>query len=225
MTFNVIAHRGVSADAPDNSIEAFDLAIQQGADLIETDVQISLDGVLVLEHDFDIAGQSVATTSYADLLAIKPHLVTVAQALVAYGDKIPFCWEVKANGVETALVQLVRDIASDSIRQKTEFTSFYWGSALKLRDLAPDNPVGWLTRDWDKSAIQKVADAGLRQICPPAQAVVDAPELVKVAQSAGLDVRVWAVTSPELIAPLRDAGVYGGTVDWAGVAREILDNI
>ena len=223
MVFKVIAHRGVSADAPDNSIQAFDLAIEQGADLIETDVQITLDGVLICEHDFDIAGHSVATSRYADLLSINPYLVTVAQALVKYGDKIPFCWEVKANGVETALVQLVRDIASESIWKQTQFTSFYWGSAVKLRELAYENAVGWLTRDWDETAIQKVMSAGLSQICPPAQSVVDHPKLVRVAQSAGLDVRVWAVTSPELIVPLREASVYGGTVDWTGVARNILD--
>jgi len=222
--FKVIAHRGVSADALDNSIEAFDLSIEQRADLIETDVQITQDGILVLEHDFDIQGASVATSRYAELLALKSHLVTVAQALVTYGDTIPFCWEVKAIGVETALVPMVKDIVSDSIWQKTEFTSFHWGAALILRQLAPDNPVGWLTHNWDEPAIKKVANAGLSQICPPAQAVVEAPELVKVANDAGLDVRVWAVTSPDLIPPLVDAGVYGGTVNWAGVARQILYN-
>jgi len=221
--FKVIAHRGVSAEASDNSIETFELAIEQGADLIETDVQITRDGVLVLEHDFDIDGQSVAASSYAELLTCKPHLVTVAQALVRYGDRMPFCWEVKANGVETALVQLVKDIASPSIWQRTEFTSFYWGCVIQLRQLAPDNPVGWLTREWDESAIEKVASAGLSQICPPAQAVIDQPNFVQIAHDAGLNVRVWQVTSADMIASLADAGVYGGTVDWTGVARGVLD--
>ena len=51
MSFLFIAHRGASADAPDNSAQAFQLAIEQQSDLIETDVQITQDGVLVLEHD------------------------------------------------------------------------------------------------------------------------------------------------------------------------------
>lgn len=225
MSFKVIAHRGASADAPDNSMEAFDLAIEQGAHLIETDVQITQDGVLILEHDFDIEGQSVATSRYDKLLRLKPHLVTLAQALVAYGDTIPFCWEVKANGVETALVQMVRDIVDPAIWKQTEFTSFFWGTALKLRQLAPQNPVGWLTHEWTPEAIMRVQVAGLSQICPPAQAVVDQPELVKVAHDAGLHVRVWRMTSPDLIPPLVEVGVYGATVDWTATAFQTLDSL
>lgn len=223
MTFKIIAHRGVSAEAPGNSIEAFRLAVEQGADLIETDVQVTQDGVLILEHDFDIEGHSIATSRFAELLALKPYLTTLAQALVVYGIIIPFCWEVKANGTETALVRMVQDISSQKIWQQTEFTSFYWGSALKLRDLAPDNIVGWLTNDWDEATILKVRDAKLNQICPPAHAVIQNPELVTVAHDAGLLVRVWRVTSPDFIPPLVEAGVYGGTVDWAGKARNMLE--
>ncbi len=225
MAFKIIAHRGASVDAPDNSIEAFRLAIEQGADLIETDVQITQDGVLVLEHDFDIQGHSVANSRFAELLAIKPHLVTLAQALVVYGIHIPFCWEVKANGTETALVRMVQDISSQKIWEQTEFTSFHWGAALKLRDLAPSHQVGWLTHDWSESAIKKVQSAGLSQICPPAQTVVDTPDLVAVAHQAGLQVRVWRMTSPDLISPLVEAGVYGATVDWTAKARQVLNSI
>lgn len=225
MTFKIIAHRGASADAPDNSIEAFQLAIERGAHLIETDVQITQDGVLVLEHDFDIQEQSVANSRFAELLTLKPHLVTLAQSLVMLGDKIPFCWEVKANGVETALVQMVQDIASPKIWEQTEFTSFYWGSALKLRELAPTHQVGWLTEEWSASAIAKVQSAGLSQICPPAQAIIDKPELMDMAREASLNVRAWRMTSPDLIPPLVDAGVYGATVNWVTKARKTLEHL
>lgn len=224
MSFKIIAHRGASADAPDNSIEAFRLAIEQGAHLIETDVQITQDGVLVLEHDFDIEGYSVANSRYTALLALQPHLMTLAQALVAFGDTIPFCWEVKANGTETALVRLVQDIASARIWEQTEFTSFNWGSAVKLHELAPSRQVGWLTEDWSASAIEKVQMAGLTQICPPAQAIIDQPDLMLVAHQAGLKVRAWRMTSPDLIAPLVALGVYGATVDWTAKARQTLDS-
>ena len=225
MTFKIIAHRGASADAPDNSMEAFGLAIEQGADLIETDVQITQDGVLVLEHDFDIEDYSVASSRYTALRALKPHLVTLAQALVAYGDTIPFCWEVKANGTETALVRMVQDIVSPQIWKQTEFTSFHWGSAHKLRELVPSHQVGWLTEDWSAEAIAKVQSAGLSQICPPAQAVIDQPELVNVAHEAGLRVRAWRMTSPDLIPPLAKLGVYGATVNWTAKARKTLDSL
>src|SRR5213594_3795959 len=47
----VIAHRGASAYAPENTMPAFELAVQQGADMLELDVQRSADGVLVVFHD------------------------------------------------------------------------------------------------------------------------------------------------------------------------------
>jgi glycerophosphoryl diester phosphodiesterase len=47
----ILAHRGASAEAPENTIEAFDLALRQGADGIELDVRISSDGVPVVIHD------------------------------------------------------------------------------------------------------------------------------------------------------------------------------
>lgn len=219
MSFLFIAHRGASADAPDNSAQAFQLAIEQQSDLIETDVQITQDGVLVLEHDSIVNGQAVASTRLSDLRARNPHLLTAAAALRKFGDRIPFCWEIKAEGVETALVTLVRDLLPDAMWQRTEFTSFFFGTAVKLHQLAPDNQAGWLTREWDEAAIQKVAAAGLTQICPQAESVIHQPELVKTAQAAGLHVRVWSVTRPDMIPHLEKANVYGGTVNWPAQAR------
>lgn len=222
MTFQFIAHRGASADAPDNTTRAFQLAIEQQADMIETDVQITQDGVLVLEHDFDIAGQLVAASRLSELRALKPDLLTVAAALRDFGNQIPFCWEVKMPGVETALVHLVRDLTSPAMWVRTHLTSFWLGSAVRLRQLAPDVTVGWLTREWSESAIAQVKDARLSQICPPAETLLQNPALVETAHAAGLQVRVWQVTKPELVPDLAAAGVYGGTVNWPGQARAAL---
>jgi glycerophosphoryl diester phosphodiesterase len=50
----VIAHRGASADERENTIPAFERAIELGADFVELDVQVSADGVLVVFHDLDL---------------------------------------------------------------------------------------------------------------------------------------------------------------------------
>ena len=47
----VVAHRGASADRPENTLEAFELALDQGADALEMDVQVSADGVPIVIHD------------------------------------------------------------------------------------------------------------------------------------------------------------------------------
>ena len=47
----IIAHRGFSAERPENTISSFDHAIENGFDLLELDVHLSADGVLVVMHD------------------------------------------------------------------------------------------------------------------------------------------------------------------------------
>lgn len=223
MTFKIIAHRGASSEAEDNSHDAFELAVKYKSDLIETDVQITQDGVLILEHDFDVESQSVANMRFDELKTIKPHLLTVAEALRDFSSRIPFCWEIKAQGTETALVQLAHDLTPQAQWEQTEFTSFFFGTAVMLRKLAPNHQVGWLTREWSADAIQKVKTAGLSQICPMAQSVIDHPDLVQIATDQGLLIRVWSITSVDMIPELIKAGVYGCTVNWAQEARAIVD--
>lgn len=224
--FKIIAHRGASADAADNSAKAFDLAIQQQADLIETDVRKTADGVLVLEHDADIAGLDVAYNTLAKLRTAKPHLLTVAQAITQFGSLIPFCFEIKAAGLEHALIYLLRDLLPPDLWKQTEFTSFNFASAVAcqklLTELGETNSVGWLTRQWDEEAITMCQTYGLKHICPPAEAVLAKPDIVGVAHSANLAVRVWLVKTPDIVPDLNDLGVYGGTVNFPAAARQKL---
>ena len=47
----VIAHRGASGERPENTLSAFERAVEQAADMIETDLHLSRDGVVVIHHD------------------------------------------------------------------------------------------------------------------------------------------------------------------------------
>ena len=221
--FKVIAHRGASADAEDNSAKAFELAISQNADLIETDVRLTTDGILVLEHDASINGLEVQYSTFESLQNQKPHLLSLAAALRQFGDQLPFCFEVKAPGIERAMVQLIRDLLPETLWTQTQLTSFHLPSAISCQQLAPSNAVGWLTREWSREAIELVTHSGLSQICPRAESVVKHPELVRVAKDAGLMVRVWLVESPEWVAQLDGLGIYGGTVNFPGTARLVLN--
>jgi len=102
----VVAHRGYSARFPENSLLAFEQAIAAGADLVETDVRMSSDGVLVCWHDPDfqrVAGVDVliAQTPAAELTKIAlPHGARVCrliEVLPLVRHRVPLMIDVKVD--------------------------------------------------------------------------------------------------------------------------------
>ncbi len=220
--FKVIAHRGASAYAPDNSAAAFRLALEQGAPLIETDVQMTADGVLVLVHDWIASGRLVLNVTLAELRRRVPDVLTVGEALDEFGATIPFCWEVKQPGIEDALVTAVRSAVPDAIWEQTQFTSFFPTAAVACQRAAAGTMVGWLTRDYSAAAIDAVQAAGLPQYCPPAGSILEQPELIGYALEKGLTVRAWEMRDPAWTPRLAELGVYGATVNWPDAALAAL---
>ncbi|MHB0952985.1 MAG: glycerophosphodiester phosphodiesterase [Allorhizobium sp.] len=85
MTF-IGGHRGSSIGAVENTLAAFKLAIAEGADFIETDLRLTRDGIPVAFHDANLERlhgdpRSVAELDLAELRAIHPQTVTIAEAL------------------------------------------------------------------------------------------------------------------------------------------------
>src|SRR6478735_8478443 len=78
----VLAHRGASAQAPQNTLEAFALARTLGADGVELDVRHTADDMLVVHHDPDAEGIGLlAGADFATVRAAQPALPTLAEAL------------------------------------------------------------------------------------------------------------------------------------------------
>ena len=90
----VIAHRGASADFPENSLDAFSGAFEQGADWIELDVRRTKDGVLVVHHDLQTLSDYFDWTLLLNVrkIALGPtkKVLTEANLKEAYGGRTPF---------------------------------------------------------------------------------------------------------------------------------------
>jgi glycerophosphoryl diester phosphodiesterase len=84
----VVAHRGSSALHAENSWAAFEAAVAEGADAIECDVQGTRDGVLVVRHDLRIANRLVAECDVAEIDAMEPGVIRLADLLA---------WAPRAN--------------------------------------------------------------------------------------------------------------------------------
>jgi glycerophosphoryl diester phosphodiesterase len=184
---------------------------------------MTADGVLVLVQDWLAGGRLVLDVTLAQLSALVPDLLTVAEALREFGAIIPFCWEVKQPGIENVLVAAVRDGVTDAIWAQTEFTSFFPTAAVACHRAAPDNRVGWLTPDYSVAAIDAVHAAGLPQYCPQAGKILEQPDLVGYARGKGLQVRAWDMQDPAWTPRLAEIGVYGATVNWPDTALAALN--
>ncbi|MBN1945719.1 MAG: glycerophosphodiester phosphodiesterase [Bradymonadales bacterium] len=142
----VIAHRGASGLVPvGNTMEAFEKAIELGADMIELDVRRTADGVLVVFHDPDIAGIRLADMSYAELLQHTaklgfevPRLVDVVNNVK---ERIALDIEIKETGYEAELVRLLGMHLDPS---NFVVTSFLDSSVSAIRQIDPAIDAGLL---------------------------------------------------------------------------------
>ena len=83
----VLAHRGYHADLPENTLAAFDAALGQGADGVETDVRVTREGMPILFHDRLIQGHEVSAFTHAELTALAGYEVpTLVEALTGMPD-------------------------------------------------------------------------------------------------------------------------------------------
>ncbi len=109
------AHRGARAHAPENTIEAFLLAVRLGATGIESDVWVTSDGVPVLVHDGEIGRwprkRAISDLTHAELPSEIP---TVAEYYDAVGTEIPFSLDVKDPAAFEPMLAEVRSAGGDA---------------------------------------------------------------------------------------------------------------
>lgn len=220
----VIAHRGASADAPENTNVAFDRALAIGSDAIETDIQASRDGVLVLIHDSRVDrttnGQgavaelpwsvlsSLDAGSFKDPSFAGQRIPTLGSFLDRYVRRIPAYLEIKALGIELASVEEVR---SRGLLNQVVFTSFHFESVALIAELAPVR-VCWTMPRWTPEAAARATAARLSEVSINVRNMT--PDLAAEIRSAGLGVRCWGLSNEDLMHHAVTCGVDGVTIDF-----------
>jgi glycerophosphoryl diester phosphodiesterase len=235
----VIAHRGASADAPENTLAAVELALAQGADRVEVDVQRTADGVLVLVHDADLrrttdvgparAGDPVGAFTLAELRRLDAgswfaprfageRIPTLDELLDLVRGRAGVHLELKDParypGVERQVVAALRP-GDDVLVQ-----SFDHACVRRVHALAPDVPLGLLVEEpLDPAALR--AAAGFATEVNPDLAVVD-QSVVDAAHAHGLAVSVWTVDDVADLRRTRDLGVDAIITDVPAVLAALL---
>lgn len=216
------AHRGASQYAAQNTLSSFYLGLVCQANGIETDVQLTSDGVPVLFHDrvvdhtTDGVGK-VAELSLAQLRALTVHgklvddkVVTLEEFFHHFGwRQIYLAIELKVTGVAKTVADLVRQYGAED---RTYITSFNYEALCEMREYAPELKLGYLVYEITDQVERQLDSLRIEQICPQSGHVTK--ELVEAYGKRGISVRAWRVKNEDDMVRCAEAGVYGMTVDF-----------
>ena len=220
------AHRGASAVAPENTVEAFEMARSLGADGVELDVRRCLDASLVLHHDATLPdGRIIVETGRTDLPDTLPDL---AIALDVCADMVVNI-EIKNSPDEPdfdpdrAVVDAVVALLDErGRRDRVIVSSFHLPTIDRVKALDPAIATGYLTIiDPMPAEGIELAVAGGHDAIHPHDFTVD-QALVELARSAGLALNTWTVDDPDRMVQLAEMGVDGICTNVPDVARAVL---
>lgn len=232
----VIAHRGASRAARENTVEAFRRAATLGADAVELDVRRTLDGALLVHHDPEVDGLGpLVERPRREWAHLAPWIPTLGEALDACGE----LWsdvEVKNLPHEPdwdpdhhVAARVVDAVVERGAAERTLVSSFNPDTLARVRERAAEEggqlatalvTMGFLDA---ASGVEAAAEGGHVACAPGVEALRDdAAAVVARARELGVAVVPWTVDDPDEIAALAAAGVAGLITNTPDLARSVL---
>ena len=230
----IMAHRGSSMAAPENTMAAIRRAIAEGADWVEIDVQETADGEVIVFHDSDFmktAGRNLkiwdATMddlheidigSWFDPQFTDERVPTLGEVLDACRGKIGVNIELKYYGHDDQLEQRVVDIVeSRDMADQVMVMSLKMAAVKKMKALRPDWKVG-LLMSVSAGSVQNIEADFLAVNASFATA-----RLIRRAHDSEKEVYVWTVNDGPTMSTMISRGVDGLLTDKPALARTVLE--
>jgi glycerophosphoryl diester phosphodiesterase len=227
---SVIAHRGASAEAPENTLAAFRLGIEQKADFIELDVQESADGEVVVVHDSDLMKlggppRKIWEMTAAELRAVDigsridpkyagEGVPTLADVLALAKGRIGVIVELKSYGHNDRLEEkVVALVEAAGMEKACQFMSLDHAMVAKMNRLRPEWRVGLLAAKTLGDILTVPSDF------LAVEAGMANARFVRRVHRAGRDIYVWTVNDPASILLTMSVGVDGLISDRPALAR------
>jgi glycerophosphoryl diester phosphodiesterase len=231
--FARVGHRGASALAPENTLRAFQLAVELGCDMLEFDVLDLVDGTLVLAHSNDLhevshgaARGRVRRLGLDALRRVAPDLPTFDEALAFCAERLPGIGlqiDLKRRGIESAVADALR---RHGLRERSWVSGFDAKALRRMAELDPALPRSY-TLPRDRFGISKrrpFAPVVRRSLAVTGQALPGRlPALLARARAVAATLH-HSVASPEAIARAHEleAAVYVWTVDDPKLAETLV---
>lgn len=225
----VLGHRGAPREVPENTLRGFRLAVEQGADGVELDVQPSADGAPVLIHDATLQRTTdgrgaVSALPWAEIAEARAggEPVSRLEEAAAWAAETG-AWlnvEIKSPGAEAASVRAIRDAG---VMERTFFSSFYPEIVAEVGRTAPEATRFFLTERWDDEVRAGVRALGVHGVCP--KVTIATPALLEELRGEGLHACVWTVDDPARMREILRAGVAAIITNLPSLGVEALREV
>lgn len=244
----VVAHRGASSQAPENTMEAFRLGIEAGADAIELDVHLTADGQLAVIHDETLARTTDRTGAVAELTMDEireadagatfartgdsghpfagrgMRVPTLPEVLDWLPDDIGLVVEIKARAAADAVVDALR---GHPVRESDRLSviSFDEAAIAQVRALDLQIKTGYLLVPSQpvEPALEWATEHGHAGVHPwDGDLGADPMPILALASVYGREVGCYVVNDPSRMQHLAACGLWGFVTDVPDVAREAL---
>lgn len=241
----VVAHRGASASAPENTIAAYEQAIALGADGVETDIFITADDVIVLSHDESIDRCSdgtglISTMTYAELLTYDfgswyspefagTKIPRLDEFLDCVKDVELILLELKTNENDIA-AKTVAALQSRGMMAQVIFQSFDMEAIQACKAADPSAAIALLYSKgdaWDKAAKEDPAAFceayQLSALHPNRKAITGS--FARACDAAGIPLRTWTLNKAGQMRAAARKGVVGIVTDQVELAKDTMGKI
>ena len=234
MTPRAIGHRGYPSVAPENTLAAIEAALRCGVGGIETDVQLTADGVPVIIHDTELGrttdgAGAVAATTAQDLLRLDagswfspayahqrvPLLDEVLAAIAAAPD-VEVMLELKGTWGAAGVRTVAQAVAEYGLAERALLKSFSVATVQALGEGAAALRRGLLLDEWSGDVLALCRDLGVEACNPNGRILLERPEIIGQLHEAGLATTVWTLNEPAHWARATELGVDGIITDHPG---------
>ena len=236
----VIAHRGASGHSPENTLAAFERAVQLGAGFIETDLHLTRDAQFVAIHDATLERTTngrgaVRDFTLAELRRLDAgmwfdreymgqRIPTLDEVLeFARKNDVIFYLEVKYDAAWGMHHSLVAALQKAENAARTIVISFDQTTLAALRRVDASVMMGLLADEPGPDYVKDALELGARQMCPQVSLIT--PDLVQRAHGADLQVATWTVNDAEAMRRVIAAGVDGIMTNFPDRLGAVIEDI
>lgn len=221
---NLIAHRGYSSQAPENTVPAIKKAAEYGFDTVEIDIRQTADGVWVVSHDADIKGMTdkkgkISSYTYYDLITANINnganhknygnlkIATLDQILkTCLENNIKPMIEIK-DYTDDGLDELVKIIDKNGFTESCSVISFDRTALTKVRERSDKIALYALVSKLDKDNLQQCLDDPTIGVSFNGHKKTNTEKKIKQLQAAGIPLACWTVDDAETMQKYYDMGV------------------